>query len=305
MSITVENLNKRFWEYVALHDINLHITEGELVALLGPSGSGKTTLLRIIAGLELPDSGSVQFNGDDITSKNPRDRNVGFVFQHYALFRHMTVARNVAFGLDIQPRGKRPSRAAIRARAQSLRLSRLAADLLDLSRIDADVALRSESVELAEMGRAVLAEFELAAAERGVKLVQQEQSASAWATGDPGSIARILRILLDNALRVAPRDTAVTVTVAAVPQPSVSVADAGPGIAPEERALIFERFKRGRDTGGQAGFGLGLAIGRELAKRMHGTLELADGDAPGATFTLTLPSAAAPAAEPLPSTAGV
>jgi signal transduction histidine kinase len=181
-----------------------------------------------------------------------------------------------------------------RARAQSLRLSRLAADLLDLSRIDADVTLRSESVELAEMGRAVLAEFDLAAAERGVKLVQHERSAAVWATGDPGSIARILRILLDNALRVAPRGSSVTVTVTALPRPSVSVSDGGPGIAPEERALIFERFKRGRDTGGQAGFGLGLAIGRELAHRMRGTLELAETDAPGATFTLTLPAAAAP-----------
>lgn len=192
-----------------------------------------------------------------------------------------------------------------RARAQSQRLARLAADLLDLSRIDADVALRFEPVELAEMGRAVLAEFDLAAAERGVKLVQQEHGGAAWATGDPGSIARILRILLDNALRVAPRGTAVTVTVSAHPQPAVSVRDAGPGIAPEERTLIFERFKRGRDTGGQAGFGLGLAIGRELAQRMHGTLALADTDGPGATFTLTLPAAQAPEPESLPSTAEV
>jgi signal transduction histidine kinase len=181
-----------------------------------------------------------------------------------------------------------------RARAQSQRLSRLAADLLDLSRIDADVTLRSEPVELAEMGRAVLAEFDLAATERGVKLAQHERSAAVWATGDPGSIARILRILLDNALRVAPRGSSVTVTVNALPRPSVSVSDRGPGIAPEERALIFERFKRGRDTGGQAGFGLGLAIGRELAQRMRGTLELAEADGPGATFTLTLPAAAAP-----------
>lgn len=192
-----------------------------------------------------------------------------------------------------------------RARAQSQRLARLAADLLDLSRIDADVALRFEPVELAEMGRAVLAEFDLAAAERGVKLVQQEHGGAAWATGDPGSIARILRILLDNALRVAPRGTTVTVTVSAHPQPAVSVRDGGPGIVPEERTLIFERFKRGRDTGGQAGFGLGLAIGRELAQRMHGTLALTDTDGPGATFTLTLPSTQAPETESLPSTAEV
>jgi signal transduction histidine kinase len=192
-----------------------------------------------------------------------------------------------------------------RARAQSQRLARLAADLLDLSRIDADVALRSEPVELAEIGRAVLAEFDLAASERGVTLVQRESGGATWATGDPGSIARILRILLDNALRMAPRDTAVTVTVSSYPQPALSVSDGGPGIAPEERALIFERFKRGRDTGGQAGFGLGLAIGRELAQRMHGTLTLADPDRPGATFTLSLPAARAPEPESLSSTAGV
>jgi signal transduction histidine kinase len=155
------------------------------------------------------------------------------------------------------------------------------------------------------MGRAVLAEFDLSAAARGVKLVQHEDGSAAWATGDPGSIARILRILLDNALRVAPRDTAVTLTVRSHPQPAVSVSDGGPGIAPEERTLIFERFKRGRDTGGQAGFGLGLAIGRELAQRMHGTLTLVDSDGPGATFTLTLPSARAPEPESLPSTAEV
>lgn len=155
------------------------------------------------------------------------------------------------------------------------------------------------------MGRAVLAEFDLSAAERGVKLVQHEDGGAAWATGDPGSIARILRILLDNALRVAPRDTAVTLTVRAHPQPAVSVSDGGPGIAPEERMAIFERFKRGRDTGGQAGFGLGLAIGRELAQRMHGTLTLADSEGPGATFTLTLPSTQAPEPESLSSTAEV
>jgi len=191
-----------------------------------------------------------------------------------------------------------------RARAQSRRLGRLAADLLDLSRLDADVSLRSEPVELAELGRAVLAEFDLASRERGVELALSA-AGPVWALADPGSVARILRILVDNALRVAPRDTAVRVELSDTPAPTLSVADQGPGIAPEERALIFQRFKRGRDTGGEAGFGLGLAIGRELAQRMGGSLVLVDRPAPGATFTLTLPSAPARVAEPLPSPAAV
>ena len=104
MSIEVRDLNKRFGNLAVCDGLNLHIGSGELVALLGPSGSGKTTLLRIIAGLERPDSGSVSFHGEDATHVDVRDRNVGFVFQHYALFRHMTVFENVAFGLRVQPR---------------------------------------------------------------------------------------------------------------------------------------------------------------------------------------------------------
>jgi signal transduction histidine kinase len=192
-----------------------------------------------------------------------------------------------------------------RARAQSRRLSRLAADLLDLSRIDADVSLRSEPIELGELGRAVLAEFELASASRGVKAVLEDDGTPAWALADPGSVARILRILLDNALRVAPRGSDVTVVVHASPEPMLSVSDHGPGVAQEERALIFERFKRGRETGGEAGFGLGLAIGRELAQRMGGSLALADTDVPGATFRLTLRPTEAPSTDRMASTAGV
>jgi signal transduction histidine kinase len=191
-----------------------------------------------------------------------------------------------------------------RARAQSRRLGRLAADLLDLSRLDADVALRSEPVELAELGRAVLAEFDLASRERGVDLTLDERG-PVWALADPGSVARILRILVDNALRVAPRDSAVRVELSDSAVPTLIVADRGPGIAPEERALIFQRFKRGRETGGEAGFGLGLAIGRELAQRMGGSLELVDRPAPGATFKLTLPSAPAQVPEPVQSPAAV
>jgi signal transduction histidine kinase len=190
-----------------------------------------------------------------------------------------------------------------RARAQSRRLGRLAADLLDLSRIDADVALRSEPIELVELSRAVIAEFELASLDRGVNAALHEPATAVWALGDPGSIARILRILLDNALRVAPRGSEVNVRLSADPSPTLTVSDRGPGVAPEERALIFQRFQRGRDTGGEAGFGLGLAIGRELAERMSGALVLKETDEPGATFTLSLPAAHAPLEEPIPSAA--
>lgn len=113
MSIEVQQVNKAFGNFKALNEINLSIQSGELVALLGPSGCGKTTLLRIIAGLEKPDSGSIIFNGDDVSRRDVRKRNVGFVFQHYALFRHMTVFDNVAFGLRMKPRRQRPSEAVI------------------------------------------------------------------------------------------------------------------------------------------------------------------------------------------------
>ncbi|MEO0033614.1 MAG: hypothetical protein RIS94_3372, partial [Pseudomonadota bacterium] len=112
--IRVQNVTKRFGDYPALHGINLHIQPGEFIALLGPSGSGKTTLLRIIAGLEFQDSGEVLFSGEDVSNKKVADRHVGFVFQQYALFRHMTVAENVAFGLTVKKRSERPSNAAIR-----------------------------------------------------------------------------------------------------------------------------------------------------------------------------------------------
>jgi signal transduction histidine kinase len=186
-----------------------------------------------------------------------------------------------------------------RARAQSRRLGRLAADLLDLSRIDAQVELRSEAVELGELSRAVLAEFELGTAERGIVTVLDDRAGSVWALGDPGSVARILRILLDNAVRLSPEGGEVTVELRNGSQASLSVSDRGPGVPPEERELIFERFKRGRDTAGQSGFGLGLAIGRELAERMGGELVHESQDAPGARFTLRLPVAHAPEAEPV------
>jgi sulfate transport system ATP-binding protein len=118
--IRVENITKRFGNYPALHGIDLEIQPGEFIALLGPSGSGKTTLLRIIAGLEFQDEGHVYFNGDDVSDIPVGKRNVGFVFQQYALFRHMTVADNIAFGLTVRKARLRPSKAEIKARAQEL-----------------------------------------------------------------------------------------------------------------------------------------------------------------------------------------
>ena len=120
MSIEVRNLNKRFGQTVVCDNLNLDIPSGELVALLGPSGSGKTSLLRIIAGLEVPDSGSVLFHGEDTTDTNVRDRNVGFVFQHYALFGHMTIFENVAFGLRVRPKATRPSDVEIKRKVTEL-----------------------------------------------------------------------------------------------------------------------------------------------------------------------------------------
>ena len=120
MSIEIRNVNKQFGDFHALRDVSLDIQSGELVALLGPSGCGKTTLLRIIAGLETPDQGSILFSGADTTDVHVRERQVGFVFQHYALFRHMTVFDNVAFGLRVKPRGQRPSEAQIKQKVMDL-----------------------------------------------------------------------------------------------------------------------------------------------------------------------------------------
>jgi len=120
MSIEIRNLNKRFGATIVCDDLNLDIPSGELVALLGPSGSGKTSLLRIIAGLERPDSGSVLFHGADATFADVRERQVGFVFQHYALFGHMSIFENVAFGLRVRPKSSRPSEAQINAKVTEL-----------------------------------------------------------------------------------------------------------------------------------------------------------------------------------------
>jgi sulfate transport system ATP-binding protein len=128
MSIEVRNLVKHFGTLAVCDHLNLDIPAGELVALLGPSGSGKTTLLRMIAGLEQPDSGAVLFHGEDATFADVRERNVGFVFQHYALFGHMSIFENIAFGLRVRPRATRPSEEAIRKKVT---------DLLKLVQLDA------------------------------------------------------------------------------------------------------------------------------------------------------------------------
>jgi signal transduction histidine kinase len=184
----------------------------------------------------------------------------------------------------------------VRAREQSHRLSSLATDLLDLSRLDAEVSLRAEPIELGELCRAVAAEFERRAGEREVQIEVHQPSRACWAKGDPGAVARIVRILLDNAIGIAPRGsnvgTQMTSDDSAV---QVTVSDSGPGVPQSERKQIFERFQRGSTSGARSGFGLGLAIGRELATRMDGSLTLLDGetDTPmsGACFALRLPVA--------------
>ncbi len=120
MSIEVKNLSKSYGRFPALKPTSITVETGKLVALLGPSGSGKTTLLRLIAGLEFPNAGQIFFHGEEVTEKNAYERRAGFAFQHYALFNHMTVFDNVAFGLKVRPRKLRPSKEAIHDRVHEL-----------------------------------------------------------------------------------------------------------------------------------------------------------------------------------------
>ncbi len=120
MSIEIRNIDKQFGDFRALDNVSLDIESGELVALLGPSGCGKTTLLRIIAGLETADRGTIAFSGEDTTHVHVRERQVGFVFQHYALFGHLSIFENVAFGLRVRPKATRPSEEAIRDKVMAL-----------------------------------------------------------------------------------------------------------------------------------------------------------------------------------------
>jgi signal transduction histidine kinase len=175
------------------------------------------------------------------------------------------------------------------AQRELRRLARLASELLDLSRLDADVDLRVEPVELGELCRAVAAEFELRAAESAIELDVPAPPGPCWGSGDPGAVARVVRILLDNALRHAPSSSVVRVLPAYHGEKAtVAVEDDGPGVPLEDRERIFVRFERGSSPSGESGFGLGLAIGRELARKMDGELRLV-ASASGATFVLELP----------------
>src|SRR5829696_1751611 len=179
-----------------------------------------------------------------------------------------------------------------RARRELLRLSSLAGELLDLSRLDASVPLRSEAVELGELARAVAAEFALRADERHVELDVVPPPEPCWSRADPDAVARVVRILLDNALRYAPLGEPIRLTAECEgDRARIEVADRGPGVHPAEREQIFQRFQRGRTASAAAGFGLGLAIGRELAERMGGTLALTGEDGRGTCFRLELPIA--------------
>jgi signal transduction histidine kinase len=199
---------------------------------------------------------------------------------------------------EINPDMPDAQRQVATARRELLRLSTLAEELLDLSRLDAAVALRSEAVELGELARAVAAEFGVRAGESDTAIEVVPPTGPCWGRGDPDAVARVVRILIDNALRYGGgRDIRVTTGEDA----TVEVADRGPGVPAEERERIFERFYRGRARGSEGGFGLGLAIGRELAERMGGTLTLEDRDGGGTRFTLSLPRSRGPALGPEPA----
>ncbi|MEA2155528.1 MAG: hypothetical protein QOE11_1668 [Solirubrobacteraceae bacterium] len=179
------------------------------------------------------------------------------------------------------------------ASAITARVGALAAQLLDLSRLDAGVPPRRELIELRETSRAVIAEFAVQAAETE-RRIELRASDPVWAVADPDGVAQIVRVLLDNALRFAPAQTAIVVELASAGQAcTIAVSDRGPGVPDAEREQIFERFRRGTQTGGEGGFGLGLAIARELARRMDGDVVSIDA-ANGARFELRVAAAPQP-----------
>src|SRR3954462_14002535 len=186
------------------------------------------------------------------------------------------------------------------ARSELLRLSRLAEELLDLSRLDAAVALRWAAVVFGDLARAVAAEFELRASERATPLEVVPPDRACWGRGDPDAVARVVRILIDNALRYGGGEPVRVTATEGASEVAVEVADRGPGVAAEERERIFERFYRGRGRGSGGGFGLGLAIGRELTERMGGTLTLSDRPGGGTRFVLALPRSPSAQAPPAP-----
>jgi signal transduction histidine kinase len=185
--------------------------------------------------------------------------------------------------------GPQAARQIALAGEQSARLGRLASDLLDLSRIERGLDLRDEPVDLIEVCRAVASEFEHGDGERAPRIVVDQRGARPWGAGDPSAVAQIVRIVVENALRYSPPGEPVRVTAELRDgRAIVAVQDTGAGIAADERELIFGRFQRGRGSQQDGGFGLGLAIGRELARGMHGELELDPDHAPGARFVLRM-----------------
>ncbi len=162
MEIRIVDVRKEFGRYPALHNVSLDIRSGELIALLGPSGSGKTTLLRLIAGLETPTSGTIFFGDEDASEKTVQERNVGMVFQHYALFKHLSVGDNIGFGLSVRPRSRRPARAEIRRRV---------AELLNLVQLDGLAARYPSQLSGGQRQRVALARA--LAVEPGVLLLDE------------------------------------------------------------------------------------------------------------------------------------
>jgi signal transduction histidine kinase len=309
----------------AAHDVRAAFTDAALaglgIALLVGAGLAGTLLRRLrrlrAAALEVAEHGLGRELPEDRSRDEVGDLSRAFARMQERLRREEEVRRNFVATASHEMRtpltslqgmlelleqdlGAAPPdlddarNQARRAEEQTQRLTRLASDLLDLTRLDADVELRREPVEVREVCRAVIAEFEVRVGPERVELCGARDVRAA---ADPGSVARVVRILVDNAIRYSPTERPVTVTVGQTEAAaSIAVRDAGHGVPAEERELIFERFRRGSAAGAERGFGLGLAIARELARRMGGDLVLTHDADPGACFELRLPPL--PAVEP-------